>query len=593
MSMDELELSFPDVLIRELEYQLPQFLLRQRWFGGKARTISQVKIADALPLPNHISSRLTAARNEQTGVPSAASAGTESGKGLCWLLIVEVAYTDGGCERYTLPVSLHAPKTCPLQEAAIARWSSAGKELVVCESSRLADFWLALLGLLTRQHAGPTLSQAKPTSWSVLHTNAFSLAQAGPFAPEDVVIFSGEQSQSLAILRKAVVLKLFRRLEEGLSPDWEISQFLTEQAHFPHIPAALAALAYRPATHANKESISASAEHALHNNATTTLVMMTSYRPNRGDAWICTLEELANLCDRVSSLDPAKAAILPDRGSSAWVIWELSGQWPPAPWPTLVGEHLQRIRLLGQRTAELHLALASSSLGAFVPEPIDLAWQVALSESCSAQLQSGLALLRRHLPELRQPLASIADAVLQWESRLQQCTWPLHQRLLGGLRIRIHGDYHLGQILCTEDDFVILDFEGEPGRPLVERRQKQSPLRDVAGMIRSFHYAAAMAKRTYAASHSSDQALRLSAWLRSWYVWTSSAFLGGYLQTPGITELLPARIEDCVYLLQVLLLQKAAYELTYELNHRPDWVEIPLLGLQELAGDDSLVSLSA
>jgi trehalose synthase-fused probable maltokinase len=151
------------------------------------------------------------------------------------------------------------------------------------------------------------------------------------------------------------------------------------------------------------------------------------------------------------------------------------------------------------------------------------------------------------------------------------------------MRIRCHGDYHLGQILFTGKDFVIIDFEGEPGRPLTARRIKASPLKDVAGMIRSFHYAAHAGRfREVTGSLSPAQAVELEQWAQAWYQWTASTFLRAYLAEIAPTELLPAHSDHLRVLLNAYILEKMVYEMTYELNNRPDWVILPLQGILEI-----------
>ncbi len=157
-------------------------------------------------------------------------------------------------------------------------------------------------------------------------------------------------------------------------------------------------------------------------------------------------------------------------------------------------------------------------------------------------------------------------------------------RKITALRTRIHGDYHLGQVLYTGKDFVIIDFEGEPARPLTERRIKRSPLRDVAGMLRSFHYAAhtALANQVEAGVIRAEDRLGLEPWARLWNLWISSAFLRAYLRTAGEAAYLPRGREEFETLLHAYHLEKAIYELGYELNNRPTWVWLPLLGIQQL-----------
>lgn len=608
---------FPEHWAVELEQHLPQYLLRQRWFGGKARTIRQVRLLDSLMLSLCPAAESTASdsepgflqRSKPQGNANGSSPAAEQtgivprdGKQVFWLLILAVNYTDGCQEFYTLPVTVLPGSSEASAENVILRRSQPDNEAMIVDTTRWPEFWLAFVALLTLQvPVTGTATQGQKVPWSVAHTRGFTLAQAGPFAVGDVTIFTGEQSQSLAVLRQSVVVKFFRRLEPGTNPDWEICRFLTEEQPFPHIPTALAALEYDVAKLLPAElQADVSAEVATLGQATT-LAMLSSYRPNRGDAWTCLLAELDAACDhvlaeidRVGVWTPEKyrKPVSEDLLSLLLKLAmgdgpeELSGSAPDGERSiAAAGSYTARMELLGQRTAELHLALAKSQHPFFAPEPIDLNWQRTVAEQCSRQVREALALLRQRLSELPTSVAVLADRLLQHEERLGTRAPELGQRPLQGQRIRIHGDYHLGQVLCTEDDFVILDFEGEPARPLAERRAKHCPLRDLAGMIRSFHYAMASTWQRRATNLSAVQRERIGYWLREWYIGTSANFLRGYLQTPHIPSLLPTRTADVHLLLSVFLLEKAAYELAYELNHRPDWVEIPLQGLLELVSD--------
>jgi maltose alpha-D-glucosyltransferase/alpha-amylase len=190
------------------------------------------------------------------------------------------------------------------------------------------------------------------------------------------------------------------------------------------------------------------------------------------------------------------------------------------------------------------------------------------------------------MPNLGPAVQAEAAAVLALEPRVDARLDDLRTRRLGGMRIRCHGDYHLGQVLNTGRDFVILDFEGEPGRPIGERRIKRSPLLDVAGMIRSFHYASSgvLIRTKSSGSVRPEDAANLDIWARYWYVGVAAGFLRGYRSVIGGSPLVPADDEDWAVLLDVLLLQKAGYEIDYELNNRVDWLTIPLQGISSLLG---------
>jgi len=224
----------------------------------------------------------------------------------------------------------------------------------------------------------------------------------------------------------------------------------------------------------------------------------------------------------------------------------------------------------------MHRALTDPADPAFAPEPFDASRDSAFREM-SARAEQVLELLaaqRDAIPESVQPQA---DAVLNAKATLLRRLEPVRDARAAGMRIRIHGDYHLGQVLRTEEDFVILDFEGEPGRSLPERRLKQSPLKDVAGMLRSFSYAAYAALFAFTINAPDDYTL-LAPWADTWQQWVGKAFLSGYRGVAADDLTLPGNPEFDG-LLNAFIIEKALYELGYELNNRPDWIRIPLAGI--------------
>jgi trehalose synthase-fused probable maltokinase len=356
------------------------------------------------------------------------------------------------------------------------------------------------------------------------------------------------------------VLKVFRHVEAGVNPDFEIGEFLSVRAGFRHVPPAAGAIEYR---HAGSPAA--------------TIGILQGFVPNRGDAWQQTLAALAGFYDRLSG-----GKLVPPREPREHGL--LSGARSPLPARAadLLGEYRASAALLGRRTAELHLALASDpSDPDFAPEPFSLAHQREVSEAMIHLARESLAMLARRAGDLPITLRERARTALAGESELLARFRRLAERPLTGLRTRIHGDLHLGQVLATEDDFVFIDFEGEPARTLAERRAKHSPVRDVAGMLRSFHYAAfaALFARAGDAGAASPVFPALAPFANAWYRWASAEFLRAYLETAGGAAFLPANPDELDFFLDLWLLDKAIYELKYELNHRLTWVAIPLEGL--------------
>jgi maltose alpha-D-glucosyltransferase / alpha-amylase len=386
---------------------------------------------------------------------------------------------------------------------------------------------------------------------------------------------SAEQSNTSILYDKQFILKLFRRLQPGENPDVEIGRFLTESAHFSHIPPFLGEISITPA-----------------NGEKTTVAMLQRLVLNRGDGWEWFLAQIAGMLAQVAAAPAPR---------------EQSGRGSPGNPEALPEEMLQApasleaAALLGQRTAEMHLALATPADNpAFSAEPMTAEDLARDAERIEAQLKATLEVLRVQLPGLDE-FASDAAALLL-SRRVELTTRARAIALLppAGQRIRIHGDFHLGQTLRTEaepsdamaaqktehGDFVLLDFEGEPARPLAERRRKQSPLKDVAGMMRSFSYAAHFALHRSLGENSPSTGVTgsdgLHVWARLWQNAASSRFLEAYRGTIAANPGLLPPPEQSNELLDAYLLEKALYELLYELNNRPAWLHIPISGILSL-----------
>jgi maltose alpha-D-glucosyltransferase/alpha-amylase len=311
-----------------------------------------------------------------------------------------------------------------------------------------------------------------------------------------------------------------------------------------------------------------------------TIAMLQRYVPNQGDAWSATLADLKALCKRLAETSSPAGQQSP----VATPLAELLSA-PPA---AIDQQRWERPHLLGKRTGQMHLALASDhARRSFAPEPLSIEWQRALADGADKLTRRTLRLLEERLDALAPADRKLAAAVIGDQQRLLGRLAEFAARPIAGLRIRCHGDYHLGQVLWTGDDFTIIDFEGEPTRSLAERREKHSPLKDVAGMLRSFDYARHVALAEWRRKEQRDDASSVAAGLSQWLDEASRAFLAGYREEVDASCLLPP-VEDLASraaLCGVYLVEKAVYELSYELNNRPDWVSIPLAALVALAGE--------
>jgi maltose alpha-D-glucosyltransferase / alpha-amylase len=362
------------------------------------------------------------------------------------------------------------------------------------------------------------------------------------------------------------MLKLFRRVTEGLNPDVEIGRFLTE-LEFPHVPPLAGHLELRKGR-----------------GEPATMGILQGLVANEGDAWRYTQDSLGYYFEEVLTRQvEAGAASLPNASPV-----ELAEQEIPGLAKELIGTYLGSACLLGQRTGELHVALASDSKDpAFAPEPFTALYRRSLYQSMRTLADNSLGLLQKRMKRLPQEVQTPAAELLSLETEIFNRCRQLVERKIGGMRIRSHGDYHLGQVLYTGKDFVIIDFEGEPARSITERRMKRSPLRDVACMLRSFNYAVLTKLR--GGGLRPEDAVQLKPWGRYWEFWISVSYLNGYFDVTRQTGLLPKSRDELNLLMNILLLEKAIYELSYELDNRPDWAAVPIEGILELIRTPAVV----
>ncbi len=518
-----------------LENVLLAWVSQRRWFAGKARRLKSARIADAVLVP---------------GFDKAA-----------YLTQVVISYAEGDPETYLLPLAYADPveaqqilERSPHVGVAWVRAKEEEHRGLLYDAFGAPGLTEALLASIARRRH--STGQAGTLVGST--TQAFARLRGPDSVQLEPSLSMAEQSNSSVIFGERLILKVFRRLEEGVNPELELGRFLTEKTRFGHMAPVAGSLEYRGAA---REPV--------------TLAILEGYVPNQGDAWQHTLVTLGDYFKAVKLLGNGE---LPARPQS---LLEASATDLPEVAIHTIGAYLESSQLLGRRTAELHMALASdTSDPAFVPERISAQDQRSQYQSLHALALRALELLRGQVGRLPEDARDEARRVLDLEPRITAQLRTYLTRRFTNSRIRIHGDYHLGQVLYTGHDFVIIDFEGEPSRTLYERRLKRLALRDVAGMIRSFHYASRAALRSEPIA--AEAAPNLEPWARFWAECVSAAFLRSYLDCVKSTPLIPEGAEDVDLQLKTMLLEKALYELRYELNSRPDWVRIPLRGILDL-----------
>ena len=523
-----------------LEGLLPAYIKARRWFGGKARGIRTAAIGEILPIMD-------------AHLPA-------------FLALVQVDYSDGDAETYSLPLMYAQGERAERvlgdhPHAAIARltFKDREEEGIVFDAFVDEGFAESLLVGIARHRRRKGLGGDLVAS----RTHSFQQIRGLGEGRLSSSVLKAEQSNTSIQFGDRFILKMFRRIQPGVNPDLEIGRFLTERK-FRHVPSVAGAIEYR---REREEPV--------------TLAILQQFVPNEGDSWKYTLDRLTHFFQQaVAARAKMEGLSLP---SSAPL--DLAEQDLPPVVSEIIGPYLESARLLGQRTGEMHLALGSDTdRPDFSPEPFSKLYQRSIYQSMRNLTGQVFQLLRQRLRALPEGTRPEVQKVLDQEARILERFRSIVDLKITAMRIRCHGDYHLGQVLYTGKDFVIIDFEGEPARPLSERRIKRSPLRDVAGMLRSFNYAAYSAlfsQRDSGLIRPEDFAF-LESSAKFWRLWVSAAFLKAYRGEASKGNIIPKAKRELQALLDIYLLEKAVYELGYELNNRPEWITIPIQGIRDL-----------
>jgi len=495
---------------------LPRFIETQRWYAAKGVPIERARITDYV----------------------------EWQAGKCsWVVALLEVGTAPEPAMYFMPLALaweaDEDRVRNLTTAAIAKIRQQANVGLMGDAFADEAFCHAVVGAMAKRREVPTAQgklQFRPTT-------AFEALAGEDYNSLPVARPQGSSSNTVVILGERLVLKGYRRLRAGASPELEMGLYLTEVVRFP-----------------NCAPLAGTLEYLGSDGQTRVLAMLQAYVANQGDGWTYALEYLRRHLEEHRTA-PATDD-LPVDAHKAFLIL---------------------IRTLGQRTAELHRALASGSGNAdFAPEPLAPADFEAYRARALAEARGALALLKSNLEQIPATDRAKANEVLAQQEQLLARLAAAATQEGKGRKIRIHGDYHLGQVLVTRNDFVIVDFEGEPGHSLEERRAKQSPLRDVAGMLRSFSYVEHSALRNVA--HDEVEFAKLAPLAHAWARQVREAFLGAY-DAEARRAALYGSFTPGQGLLGLFELEKALYELRYELSNRPAWAGIPLQGILESVGD--------
>jgi maltose alpha-D-glucosyltransferase / alpha-amylase len=485
---------------------LPAFLANKRWYAERGSSPASARISATIPL-----------------VPA------DPGLGLA---IIETKGRHAPAT-YLLPLTiswtrLDRERQNPNTLAAVRRGAREGTLLDATADPRFIAFLLDNLRASATIDTDQGRIEFKPTS---------ALPKNDPTAMGDVHAVDTEQSNTTVVVETDCVVKLFRRLDQGVNPEIEIGRFLTETVQFSHMPPLLGSV------------------ELMANGASSAIAVVHGFVQNQGDAWTVTGAYLDRFVEEQRLLT-AEAAGESDEQAA----------------------YLRRAQHVGRRVAELQLALASrDDLPDFAPEPITADDVHIWTESVLQRAERTLDELTRRRSDLTENDRQLADALLSHRASLPARLRELLPDDIDAVKIRHHGDFHLGQMLIVKDDVVIIDFEGEPRRSIEERRRKAPAARDVAGLIRSIDYSA-IAALERALKSAPDEHGKIARALDGWRETSVSSFLSAYRQSLNDARLWPQSLQSADRLLDFFLLEKAFYEIEYELAHRPSWLRVPLAG---------------
>lgn len=511
---------------------LPGYLQKCRWFGAKNAKVRRYDAEVVVPMEEHAD--------------------------LYYLIIIEILYETAHTESFLLMLGLNEDATLP-DSAKVATVTVEGTDKFLVDGlycKTLRDFlFRKMLDEQAIDHPEGTLS----------FDRGKILGGKQSSDPISSTLLNAEQSNTTLVFDDAFYLKIYRKLFRDANPDYELTYHLSESADFENCPKFAGAITWNRA-----------------NSYQVTIGLMQGKVENQGDAWNYMLGEVRNFYDRIekektdiSSIPdyPLYAPLKEDQLSDSFI--QLMG-----------GDTIKRIKKLAQRTAEMHLALYNEKFTQrFIPKSFNTDYKAWLLNRLIYHLDHRHFLMENNMHKFEGEALEYAKEFLKYKPQIKDKILNFHSSELNSMRIRIHGDYHLGQVIMTEDDFYILDFEGEPEATIRDRKVKQPPMKDVAGMFRSFHYA------IYATCFYKNNPCGLPKETQfeageKYYAVLVGLFMDEYVRIAFEEGLDIGYHREIDFLLRYHILEKGIYELGYEINSRPDWVVIPLKGIMEIIKHD-------
>jgi maltose alpha-D-glucosyltransferase/alpha-amylase len=514
---------------------LQDYLADCDWFGGRARTITSIRVETVLPV--------------------------SGGETTFLLAIIDTSQVDGTPEKILLPLhcAVHEEARRMREEsprAIIASLDTVRGEGLLCDGIHCERVREILIDMITRNRTVRINDGVLAGSAG----RAMRVLLKGVREASETVLLYGDRNAVSVRFDDSFFFKLYRRIEEGLNPETEIGSFLTDRIDFSGVPPYAGSIEYR---RIGKEPV--------------TLAILQGYMPSHSDAWTVTSDEAGRFLERVMEMRGRIAAS------------------PPAPQPLLgvchgkisseLGELLGGVfqglvEMIGRRTAEFHLALSSrSDETEFAPEQFNKQYQRSVYQSMRAAARKVFFRIGNALPGLEPAAGEMVRELLKQERELMKCLQFINEKVYSAKKIRIHGDYQLAKLLYTGKDFVITGFGGESDRILSERRIKRSPLRDVAGMIRSIHSAVYSQLDPNHGRIRNEDADYLEPWAVFWYRHAAGSFLNSYLATMKEGDFFPAERKELKRLLDIFIIDRAVYELGSALDDHPGRITLPIRGI--------------
>ena len=547
-----------------LQTVLSDYLRTSRWMGSKTDLMQTIEIVDAIPVES----------------PSAEQT---NDRRFYHIVLVKVAFTEGIPETYVVPIGFaetgDAISPDPgVTDHAIAQVQGKNTSGILFDALTDRHFLtIPLTAIAQKQHYSGKLGElvAVPTEtlnqiWMEGKAQATQSLAAHPSMTLDPHVLRRLRSNSLVAYGDRFLLKLFHHVDDCINSDLEIGRFLTDSSANKGLP--------HPE---NIAPIAGYLEYRRKGHEPMTVGLLQKFIPETRDAWSYALDNLRDhYVDVLTRQIDISEITLPS--GSVGVAIEMP--IPDLAYETM-GNQLRAAELLGQRAAELHLALASDTDHPnFAPEEFNSFYQRSIYQYMRNQAGQVLLLLKKHLRFFPDSMQPMAKALLSNQVMLMDRFKLLLDQPITTIRTRCHGNFHLEEVLYTGKDVVIIDFEGEPTRTLSERRMKRSPLRDVSGMLQSFYYASRVALRNEEESGiiRPENLPLMEQWASFFYAWAAVAFLKQYIKTADGAAFIPKDYQELQVLLDAFLLEKTVYELGYEMNNRPDWVDIPLQRTLEL-----------